>query len=54
MYTADALENVDCVGLTAGGLLLVVLLTGGDYHDGVSLDPVLPRDWQSAVLVTSC
>ena len=35
VYTTDALENVDEVQLTRGGLILLVLLSGGDYHDGM-------------------
>lgn len=35
LYTADALENIDEIQLTRGGLILIVLLSGGDYHDGM-------------------
>ena len=35
IYSIDVLENVDEVQLTRGGLILLVLLSGGDYHDGM-------------------
>lgn len=35
MYTADALESIDELQLTRGGLMLIALLSGGDYHDGM-------------------
>ena len=35
IYTADALENVNDIQLTQGGVILIVLLSGGDYHDGM-------------------
>jgi Holliday junction resolvase YEN1 len=36
IYTADAIENVDAVGLTRGGLLLIALMAGGDYDEGLA------------------
>jgi len=36
VYSADALENHDTVQLTKGGVILIALLSGGDYHDGMS------------------
>ena len=35
LYTADAVRNHPDVALTRGGLVLIALLSGGDY-DGVS------------------
>lgn len=35
IYTSDAIEHVDTVALTPGGLLLVVLMAGGDYDSGI-------------------
>ena len=35
-YSADAIENVDEVGLTRGGLLLFALLSGEDYLNGAA------------------
>jgi holliday junction resolvase YEN1 len=36
IYTSDAIEHVDTVALTPGGLLLVALMAGGDYDSGIS------------------
>ena len=36
IYTADAIENSDVVGLMQGGLLLIALMAGGDYNKGVA------------------
>ncbi|KAJ6608480.1 PIN domain-like protein, partial [Mycena sp. CBHHK59/15] len=35
IYTADSVENTDSVSLSPGGLLLFVLLVGGDYNSGI-------------------
>ncbi|KAI0063521.1 hypothetical protein BV25DRAFT_1837513 [Artomyces pyxidatus] len=35
IYTADAIKNHPSIQLTRGGLILIALLSGGDYHDGV-------------------
>ena len=35
IYTADAIENSEEVGLTSGGFILISLLAGGDYSQGV-------------------
>jgi hypothetical protein len=36
IYTSDAIEHVDTVALTPGGLLLIALMAGGDYDSGIS------------------
>lgn len=33
IVTADAIEHTDAVGLSTGGLLLIALLSGGDYDE---------------------
>ncbi|KAI0056173.1 PIN domain-like protein, partial [Artomyces pyxidatus] len=35
IYTADAVKNHPSIQLTRGGLILIALLSGGDYHEGV-------------------
>jgi Holliday junction resolvase YEN1 len=35
VYSADSIENTDCVRLDQAGLLLCILLLGGDYDTGV-------------------
>ena len=35
MYHLDAVENVDVVALSPGGFLLIMLMAGGDYNQGV-------------------
>ena len=35
IYTANAIENSEEVGLTSGGFILISLLAGGDYDQGV-------------------
>ncbi|TFY70857.1 hypothetical protein EVG20_g2154 [Dentipellis fragilis] len=35
VYTADAIRNDPSVGLTRAGMILIALLSGGDYHKGV-------------------
>ncbi|KAF8057160.1 PIN domain-like protein [Lyophyllum atratum] len=35
IYMSHAIENVAEVALTPGGMLLMALMTGGDYHDGI-------------------
>ncbi|KAJ7835255.1 PIN domain-like protein [Mycena olivaceomarginata] len=35
IYSADSIENTDCVRLDQAGLLLCILLLGGDYDTGV-------------------
>ncbi|THH15482.1 hypothetical protein EW146_g5002 [Bondarzewia mesenterica] len=36
LYTADAIRSHPDIGLTRGGLILIALLSGGDYHSGVA------------------
>ncbi|EEB90191.1 hypothetical protein MPER_11636, partial [Moniliophthora perniciosa FA553] len=35
IYTSQAIENSDDIGLTRAGLVFVALVNGGDYHDGL-------------------
>ncbi|ESK82755.1 hypothetical protein Moror_5652 [Moniliophthora roreri MCA 2997] len=35
IYTSQAIENSDSIGLTHAGLIFVALVNGGDYHDGL-------------------
>ncbi|KAA1474332.1 hypothetical protein DENSPDRAFT_873329 [Dentipellis sp. KUC8613] len=35
VYTAEAIRNDPSVGLTRAGMILIALLSGGDYHKGV-------------------